>query len=73
MLDRYSAPRTSVDFMSSYQITEKVRVLFEVRNLVGHYAHGGRRGEKEYFGDGILLAEYGYDLRTYSLGLKFDL
>ena len=73
MLDRYAAPRTSVDFMSSYQVTDRVRFIFEIRNLVGRYAHGSRRGDKEYFGDGILLGEYGYDLRTYSFGLKFDL
>ncbi len=70
--DRYAAARSRLNFSSSFQMTDTIRVLFEVRNLIGNYSQG--RGEgKEYFGDRELLAEYGYDLRTYRIGMIFDL
>lgn len=72
-LDQYNAGRTRVDFTSSYQLTDGIRLVFEVRNLASNFSQDRRRGGRTFFGDGVWLAEYGYDLRTYSFALKFDI
>lgn len=65
--DKYRATRTSLNFSSSYEVTDGIRLLFEISNLTNELDDEG------YFGDELLLIEYKYAPRMFKFGIKFDL